>query len=77
MLPCTYSFYTTLSVALPSLKKLIIRTGVTLGPTAQLTLLLLTGRATDSLQDFLGGGGKLTDRVSGSDLRARDVAILI
>jgi hypothetical protein len=37
---------------------------VTLGPVAQLTLLLLTGRATDSLQDFLGGGGKLTDRVS-------------
>ncbi|KAG8749869.1 hypothetical protein FRC12_013186, partial [Ceratobasidium sp. 428] len=35
---------------------------VTLGPVAELTLLLLTGRATDSLQDFLGGGGKLTDR---------------
>ncbi|KAF8609635.1 hypothetical protein BDV93DRAFT_540863 [Ceratobasidium sp. AG-I] len=35
---------------------------VSLGPTAELTLLLLTGRATDSLQDFLGGGGKLTDR---------------
>ncbi|KAJ1311465.1 hypothetical protein OPQ81_009954 [Rhizoctonia solani] len=55
---------------------------VTLGPVAQLTLLLLTGRATDSLQDFLGGGGKLTDRsinhweqmVSHALIRMRDYA---
>ncbi|KAG8734146.1 hypothetical protein FRC11_010891 [Ceratobasidium sp. 423] len=55
---------------------------VTLGPIAQLTLLLLTGRATDSLQDFLGGGGKLTDRsinhweqmVSHALIRMRDYA---
>ncbi|KAH7345021.1 anaphase-promoting complex, cyclosome, subunit 4-domain-containing protein [Rhizoctonia solani] len=55
---------------------------VTLGPIAQLTLLLLTGRATDSLQDFLGGGGKLTDRsinhweqmVSHALIRIRDYA---
>ncbi|CAE7060759.1 unnamed protein product [Rhizoctonia solani] len=55
---------------------------ITLGPIAQLTLLLLTGRATDSLQDFLGGGGKLTDRsinhweqiVSHALIRMRDYA---
>ncbi|KAG8711906.1 hypothetical protein FRC08_015261 [Ceratobasidium sp. 394] len=43
-------------------KKRMPNDRVTLGPVAELTLLLLTGRATDSLQDFLGGGGKLTDR---------------
>ncbi|CUA76703.1 Anaphase-promoting complex subunit 4 [Rhizoctonia solani] len=55
---------------------------VTRGPIAQLTLLLLTGRATDPLQDFLGGGGKLTDRsinhweqiVSHALIRMRDYA---
>ncbi|QRV76536.1 hypothetical protein RhiJN_04551 [Ceratobasidium sp. AG-Ba] len=43
-------------------KKRMLNDRVTLGPVSELTLLLLTGRATDSLQDFLGGGGKLTDR---------------